>query len=137
MKKLFMLAFAMISSFSASAQFTTYQPVFVPSTPTTSGSTYSPFTIYEPVDPNLPAKKAPQRKLITLKGYYQKSNEWHVVPIRVAVSDEDIKLASVKGQHLWMNCNATVYEVGRFDPEIIRDNFNFKANVVSYGTIYF
>lgn len=132
-----MLAFAMISSLSAFAQFTTYQPVIVPSTPTTSSGTFDPFTTYEPADPYLPAKKAPQKKVITIKGYYQKSDKWYVVPIRVAVSDDDIRLASVKGQHIWISCNSAVYEVGAFDPEIIRDNFNFKAFATTFGTIYF
>ena len=131
------MAVAMICSFSAFAQFTVYEPVIVPSTPSTSRSTYSPFTIYEPVYPNMPRRQAPKEKVLTMKGYYQKSNEWYVAPIKVVVSEDNVKLASIKVQNRWDTCNAAVYEVSAFDTETVRDNFNFKAFTTIVGYIYF
>lgn len=131
------MAVAMICSLSAFAQFTVYEPVIVPSTPSTSRSTYSPFTIYEPVYPNMPRRQAPKEKVLTMKGYYQKSNEWYVAPIKVVVSEDNVKLASIKVQNRWDTCNAAVYEVSAFDTETVRDNFNFKAFTTIVGYIYF
>ena len=132
-----MMAIAMICCMSASAQFTVYKPVIVPSTPSTSRNTYSPFTVYEPVDPYLPQRKAPKEKVVTTKGYYQKSNEWYVAPIRVVVSEDDVKLASIKVQNRWSSCNSAVLEVSAFDTETVRDNFNYKAFTTIVGYIYF
>ena len=131
------MAVDMICSLSAFAQFTVYEPVIVPSTPSTSRSTYSPFTNYEPVYPNMPRRQAPKEKVLTMKGYYQKSNEWYVAPIKVVVSEDNVKLASIKVQNRWDTCNAAVYEVSAFDTETVRDNFNFKAFTTIVGYIYF
>ena len=131
------MAVAMICSLSAFAQFTVYEPVIVPSTPSTSRSTYSPSPICEPVYPNMPRRQAPKEKVLTMKGYYQKSNEWYVAPIKVVVSEDNVKLASIKVQNRWDTCNAAVYEVSAFDTETVRDNFNFKAFTTIVGYIYF
>ena len=137
MKKTILMAVAIICSLSAHAQFTVYEPLIVPSTPSTSRNIYSPFTIYEPVFPNMPRRQAPKEKVITLKGYYQKTSKWYVAPIRVVVTEDDVKLASIKVQNRWDICNAAVYEVSAFDTETIQDNFNFKAFTTIVGYIYF
>lgn len=142
MKKIMFLIAAMLCSISASAQFTVFEPVTVPSTPRTMPNIYDPysvpFTVFEPVyDRPQPRVQQPKPQFVTLKGYYKKGEEWKVTPIRVMVQGDEIKLASVKSGHNWVTCNARVCEVSGFDPEIVRDNFNYKASYYMFGTIYF
>lgn len=74
---------------------------------------------------------------VTLRGYYKKGNDWHSTPIRVGVIGEEIRLLSAKTQYGWSNCGNKASEIGAFDPEVIRDNFNYKVFTTTYGTIYF
>lgn len=74
---------------------------------------------------------------VTLRGYYKKGSDWYSTPIRVGVIGEEIRLLSTKTQYGWSNCGNKASEVGAFDPEVIRDNFNYKVFTTIYGTIYF
>jgi hypothetical protein len=74
---------------------------------------------------------------VTLKGYYKKGNDWYSMPIRVGVIGEEVRLLSIKTQYGWSNCGNKASEVGAWDSEEIRDNFNYKAYTTIYGTIYF
>lgn len=44
---------------------------------------------------------------------------------------------SFKSGNNWVTSNAQVSEVSGFDPEIVRDNFNYKASYYMFGTKYF
>ena len=79
----------------------------------------------------------PKMQEVTLRGYYKKGNDWYHMPIRVGVIGEEVRLLSIKTQHGWSNCGSKASEVGAFDSEVIRDNFNYKAYSSLYGTIYF
>ena len=59
------------------------------------------------------------------------------MPIRVGVIGEEVRLLSVNTQQGWSNCGSTASEIGRFDAEEIRDNFNYKAYSSLYGNVYF
>lgn len=138
MKKIMILMVAIFCSVSALAQFTVYELSDMPSTTRSIPNIYDPFTVYEPVYTNpQPRVQRPKPQFVTLKGYYKKGDEWKVAPIRVMVQGEEIKLASVKSGNNWVTCNARVSEVSGFDPEIVRDNFNYKASYYMFGTIYF
>lgn len=142
MKRLLFICGMAVVSLTASAQFTVYQPVEVPSTSYTPSSDYgTPFTIYEPVYSNPYQQRQqqarPKMQEVTLRGYYKKGNDWYSTPIRVGVIGEEIRLLSTKTQYGWSNCGNKASEVGAFDPEVIRDNFNYKVFTTIYGTIYF
>ena len=74
---------------------------------------------------------------VTLKGYYKKGDDWYYVPIRVGIIGDEVKLLSTKTKNGWMNCGTKASEVGAWDSEEIRENFNYKAFSSLYGTIYF
>ena len=144
MKKLLIICSMIVVSLTASAQFTVYQPVEVPSRYYTPSMGYgTPFTIYVPIYTNPyrgqhePQQVKPQIQQVTLKGYYKKGNRWYYTPIRVGVIDEKVRLLSVKVQNTWSNCGNKASEVGAFDSEEIKDNFNYKVYTTIYGTIYF
>ncbi len=140
-KLLFVCGMLFIAVMSANAQFTVYQPVGTPSRSYTPSMGYGvPFTTYEPVygTPYQQQQQAkPRMQEVTLRGYYKKSDGWYYAPIRVGVVGDEVILLSVKGQHGWSNCGNRAGEVGAWDSEEIRDNFNYKAYASSYGTIYF
>lgn len=139
MKKILILMTAMFCSINGFAQFTVYTPCNPRSK--TRSDAYSPFTIYEPVSGTTPpVVQQPQTKsqIITLRGYYKKVNEgWKCTPIRVAVIGDEITLVAVKNSNSWMSSKSAVYQVGWSDPDIIKDNFNFKAYCYGIGMIYF
>lgn len=141
MKKILFATMMMFGTMSANAQFTVYQPVEVPRTSYTPSYGYgTPFTIYDPVYSNPYQQQQqvkPKMQEVTLRGYYKKGNDWYYMPIRVGVIGEEVRLLSIKTKHGWSNCGNKVSEVGAFDPEEIRDNFNYKAYTTILGTVYF
>ena len=141
MKKIIFTSMMLLGTMSASAQFTVYQPVEVPITTYTPSPGYgTPFTIYEPVyaNPYQQQQQArPKMQEVTLRGYYKRNGDWYSMPIRVGIIGEEVRLLSVKTQQGWSNCGSTASEVGGFDAEEIRDNFNYKAFSSLYGTVYF
>ena len=143
MKKLLFICSMFVVSLTASAQFLIYHPTEVQSSSYTPSLGYgTPFTIYEPVYVN-PYRQSqrqqakPKMQEVTVRGYYKKGDDWHSTPIRVGIVGEEIKLLSIKTSNGWTNCGSKASEVGAFDAEIIRDNFNYKAFSNIYGTIFF
>ena len=127
---------------TASAQFTVYQSVEAPRRSYTPSMGYgTPFTIYEPVYGNPYQQRQQQAKPkmqeVTLRGYYMKGNDWYYTPIRVGVIGDEVRLLSAKTQNGWSNCGSVASEVGAFDSEVVRDNFNYKAYSTLYGMVYF
>lgn len=141
MKKILFASMMLIGTMSANAQFVVYQPAEVPRTSYTPSPGYgTPFTVYEPVygNPYHQQQQAiPKMQEVTLKGYYKKGNDWYSMPIRVGVIGEEIRLLSIKTQYGWSNCGNKASEVGAWDSEEIRDNFNYKAYSTLCGTVYF
>lgn len=151
MKKFLFVCCMMTVTLTASAQFTVFQSVDTPQPSYTPSPGYGfPFTIYEPLPSNVypnpysgypsqriqqPAKQKMQE--VTLKGYYKKGNDWYYTPIRVGVIGDEVRLLSAKTQNGWSNCGSKASDVGAWDSEEIRDNFNFKVYTTIYGTIYF
>ena len=140
MKKIMFLIVVVMMSLTASAQFTVYKNVDVPSR-SSSQSNYNPYrtnpyngSLYGNGQYNTNQNKAKQ---YTITGYYKKSDGWYKTPIRVSVSDEEIKLVGVKYGKNWAGCNSSVSEVGRFDTEEVQENFNYKGYFTYLGTIYF
>lgn len=74
---------------------------------------------------------------VTLRGYYKKGDDWYYTPIRVGVIGEEVRLLSTETQYGWSNCGNKASEVGAWDSEEIRDNFNYKVYTTLYGTVYF
>lgn len=136
---------------TASAQFTVYRSIDTPQPSYTPSPGYGvPFTTYQPAPSSSyrspysdnPSQMNPQQaktrmQEVTLKGYYKKGNDWYYTPIRVGVIGDEVRLLSAKTQYGWSNCNSEASEVGAWDSEEIRDNFNYKAYTTIYGTIYF
>ena len=141
MKKILFASMMLIGTMSANAQFVVYQPAEVPRTTYTPSPGYgTPFTVYEPVygNPYYQQQQArPKMQEVTLRGYYKKGEEWYHMPIRVGVIGEEVRLLSIKTQYGWSNCGSQASDVGAWDSEEIRDNFNYKAYTTIYGTIYF
>ena len=130
----------LLMSISSYAQFTVYEPVYAPPSQSTSPSYYDPFTVYQSVpygDGQYRRTPQPQAKKYTLTGYYKDTRGWHQTQIRVSVSDDVIKLVGVKYGNNWCGCNSTVSEVGAFDTQEVKDNFNYKGYFTNFGTIYF
>ena len=138
MKKLLLLISMMLGAFSVNAQFMVYRPYNAPNTSYTPSPGYGiPFSTYEPLPNYQQRSDSPQIQQFTLKGYYKKGNGWCYTPIRVGVVADEVRLLSVKTQHGWSNCGSTASDVGAWDSEEIRDNFNYKAYTTLYGTVYF
>ena len=141
MKKILFASMMLIGTMSANAQFVVYQPAEVPRTSYTPSPGYgTPFTVYEPVYGNPYHQQQQARSKmqeVTLRGYYKKGEEWYHMPIRVGVIGEEIRLLSIKTQYGWSNCGNKASEVGAWDSEEIRDNFNYKAYSTLCGTVYF
>jgi hypothetical protein len=140
MKKILFASMMLIGTMSANAQFVVYQPAEVPRTTYTPSPGYgTPFSIYEPAYSNpyqqQPAK--PRMQEVTLKGYYKKGDDWYYTPIRVGVVGDEVRILSAKTQYGWINCGAIANDVGAWDAEEIRDNFNYKVYTTIYGIIYF
>lgn len=141
MKKILFASMMLVGTMSANAQFTVYQPVEVPRTSYTPSPGYgTPFTIYEPIYSNPyhhQQQARPKMQEVTLRGYYKNGKDWYYMPIRVGVIGEEVRLLSIKTQYGWSNCGNKASEVGAWDAEEIRDNFNYKAYTTVFGTIYF
>ena len=147
MKKLLFICVMIVVSLTASAQFVVYQPAEAPSSSYTPSPGYgAPFTIFEPVEmaprrsysghyQQRPSQSRMQQ--VTLRGYYKKGNDWYSMPIRVGVIGEEVRLLSTKTPNGWSNCGNKASEVGAWDSEEIRDNFNYKAYSTLHGTVYF
>ena len=145
MKKLLFICSMIAVSLTASAQFTVYRSVDTPQPSYTPSPGYGvPFTIYEPLPSQSPYPSQriqqpakPRMQEVTLRGYYKKGNDWYYTPIRVGVIGDEIRVLSAKTQYGWYNCGVKASDVGAWDSEEIRDNFNYKAYTTIYGTIYF
>ena len=140
MKKILFAIMMLIGTMSANAQFVVYQPAEVPRTTYNPSPGYgTPFSIYEPAysNPYQQQQARPKMQEVTLKGYYKKGNDWYSMPIRVGVIGEEVRLLSIKTQYGWSNCGNKASEVGAWDSEEIRDNFNYKAYSTLCGTVYF
>lgn len=142
MKKIFFASLMLLGAIEANAQFTVYKPVEVPRTSYTPSMGYgTPFTIYKPLYDTNPYQRQQQAKPkmqeVTLKGYYKKGNNWYSMPIRVGMTGDEVILLSTKNQYGWSNCGNKANEVGAWDSEELRDNFNYKAFSSLYGTVYF
>jgi len=152
MKKLLFICSMIAVSLTASAQFTVYRSIYESQPSYTPSPGYGvPFTIYEPLPSSAydsysyseqpsqriqqPAK--PKMQEVTLRGYYKKGNDWYSTPIRVGIVGEEVILLSAKTQYGWRNCGSKASDVGAWDAEIIRDNFNYKAYTTRFGTVYF
>lgn len=137
MKKFLFFVIAIMTSLTSSAQFTVYQNVDVPSRSSTQ-SNYNPYRSYE-TNPygNYSRSTQPKEKQYNLTGYYKNTEGWHKTPIKVTVRGEEIKLVSVKVGKNWAPCNSRVNEVSEFDPEEIKENFNYKGYLSFLGSIYF
>ena len=152
MKKFIFVCFMLVVSLTASAQFTIFRSIDTPQQSYTPSPGYGvPFTIYQPSPSSSyqnPYREEryqtyqqhpvrPRMQEVTLRGYYKKDNDWYSIPIRVGVIGEEVRLLSTKTQYGWSNCGNKASEVGAWDPEVIRDNFNYKAYSTLYGTVYF
>lgn len=140
MKKLFIALIALLSSLSASAQFMTYEPLYGGgSSRSYSSGSQGSFLIYEPQIYDAPRRVQPreQTKTYAVTGYYQDRNQWKTVPCKLVIAGDDVKAVTYKTQHGWFNATGKFSEVSAFDPEEVRDNFNYKVWTSTYGTIYF
>ena len=140
MKKVVLAVMMVFGAVYAHAQFTVFQSVEVPQTQSYSQSQGygTPFTIFEPVY-GTRQQQSPKPKMqeMTLTGYYKKGNDWYYTPIRVGVVGDEVRLLSVKTQYGWSSCGNRAVNVGAYDSEEIRDNFNYKASSYVCGTVYF
>lgn len=128
---------------TVSAQFVTFNPVDVPSQPSTSSS-YGPFVVFQPVLPpstyqsnTQRATTQPQPKTYNFTGYYKDGNGWHSIPIKITITTNEAKLSGYKLGNNWLSGNSPIYDVGPYDPQEVREHFNFKTNTTYKGTIYF
>ncbi len=141
MKKMILVLFALTSTLTASAQFITYEPLYGGSQPSyTRRSTYDPFLVYEPLITDRSGRVIQQQeesRSYTVTGYYEDRDQWHTVPCRLIIVGEQVKNVSYKTSHGWFNATGKFNEVTRTDPEVVRDNFNYKVWTTTYGTIYF
>jgi hypothetical protein len=138
MKKSLFIIIMMLGSLSANAQFTVYRPYNAPSTSYNPSPGYGiPFSTYEPLPNYQQQPERPRMQQFTLKGYYKKGDDWYYTPIRVGVVGDEVSILSAKTQYGWINCGATANDVGAWDAEEIRDNFNYKVYTTIYGIIYF
>ena len=153
MRKLLFICSMMVASLTAFAQFLVYRSAETPNQSYTPSPGYgTPFIIhspapsvsYQPYYSGAPSQvhqyqqpTPPKMQQVTLKGYYKKGNDWYYTPIRVGVVGDEVRLLSTKTQHGWSNCGNKASEVGVFDTEEIRDNFNYKAYTTLFGTVYF
>ena len=128
----------MLINLKASAQFTIYQSV--PDPPRKSSHSYNnPYNDYKSNRYDNYSRNTPQAraKQYNLQGYYKDAKGWHKTPIKVSVQEDEIKLVSVKVGNNWAPCNSRVSEVSEFDPEEIKENFNYKGYLSFLGSIYF
>ena len=142
MKKIIFASMMLLGTMSVNAQyFSVFRSVDVPRESNAPSTGYGvPFSVFEPVyTDSYRQRQQPKPKMqeVTLRGYYKKGNDWYHMPIRVGVIGEEVRLLSIKTQHGWSNCGSTASEVGVWDSEEIRDNFNYKVYSTLCGTIYF
>mgnify|MGYP006916142750 CR=1 FL=1 len=140
MKKMLLAAVAALCSLSASAQFMTYEPLYGGgSSQSYSSGNQRPFLIYEPMIYDAPRRAQPrvQTKTYAVTGYYQDRNQWKTIPCKLEVAGDEVKSVSYKTQHGFFPATGKFCEVGGFDPDVVRDNFNYKVWTTTYGTIYF
>ena len=139
MKKFIIIATALLMSISASAQFTVFESIDVPSRSNSRQSTYNPYRSYgtNPYDNQYRSTPKPQAKQYTLTGYYKKTDGWYKTQIKISVLEDEVKLVAVKYGDNWAGCSSKVSEVGAFDSKEVQDNFNYKGYFTYLGTIYF
>ena len=124
---------------SAQAPFVTYRPA-QPNSYSNNYQSMSPFTIYTPApDPYSNYRQAPQprSKTYNLTGYYNDGRQWKTMPIKVTITGERVILSAYKVGNNWLSNSGVVNEVGYYDPEVVKEHFNFKANTTYKGTVYF
>ena len=138
MKKFLFLCSMLLCALSSSAQYTVFQPSNAPGQSYTPSPGYGiPFATYEPMYNNQQQQAKPRMQQVTMRGYYIKGGDWYYTPIRVGFVEDKVILLSIKTQYGWQNCQSTAKDVGAFDSEEIRDNFNFKAYTMIRGMVYF
>ena len=81
MKKILFVFSMIMSVVNASAQFVTYEPVYVPQQSYTPSAGYgTPFNVYEPVYVDSyqcqQQQRKPQMSQVKLKGNYKKGKRW-------------------------------------------------------------
>lgn len=139
MKKSLFIFVTLLMSLTASAQFTVYQNVDVPSRSSTQSNNFNPFSVFEsnPYNNQYRSTPRPQSKQYTLTGYYKKTDGWYHTQIKISITGDEIKLIGVKYGNNWAGCDSKVSEVGAFDTQEVKDNFNYKGYFTYLGTIYF
>lgn len=135
----------MMISLTASAQFTTYEPVIVDRNGNwvnynnhNNNSNYS-----NPYNDNSYQYRTPQRsqqqqsQTISTRGYYINNNQWKSVLLKVQIVDEKVYVVGIKRQATgWSNDRVRAYSTELMQKEI-KDNFDYYIGDYVYGKIYF
>lgn len=141
MKKIILaLAFTTLSTVAYS-QLVEYKPVIVPKTRTSDVPSYS--------SPNNTYQQSNQQHYQVIGAYYFDANSQKFKRIKIKVSTVDIGYGRqqlyLRGTYnsfyeSWSECNTQVQKVGQIigvDSDVVIDNFEWKAQSTTLGTIYF
>lgn len=137
-----LIGVTMMMSLSASAQFTTFEPVIVDRNGNrvqmNSGTnSYNNNYNTNPYNYSTPKRQQQPAQVISTRGYYIKNNQWNSVLIRVKVVGEDVYVVGIKRQTTgWANSSSKAYST-QFMQQEIRDNFDYYIGDYIYGNIYF
>ena len=143
MKWLMLIGAVMVMSLSASAQFTTFEPVIVDRNGNrvqmnSGNNSYNNYYNMNPYNYGTPQRQQQQpTQVISTRGYYIKNNQWNSVLIRVKVVGEDVYVVGIKRQATgWSNSSSKASST-QFMQQEIRDNFDYYVGDYVYGNIYF
>ena len=144
MKKNLLIILTSIISLSASAQFTTFEPVIVDrygnrvemNSSRSNSNSSSNYYNYNPYNYQQ-RQQVHSSQTLSTRGYYIKNNQWHPVLLKVKVIGEEIWVTGIKRQTIgWSNCDKRVNST-RYLQEEISNSFDYYVGDYEFGNIYF
>lgn len=133
----------MMMSLSASAQFTTFEPVIVDRNGNrvqmnSGNNNYNNYYNTNPYNYSTPQRQQQQpSQLLSTRGYYINDNQWNSVLLRVKVVGEDVYVVGIKRQATgWSNSSSKAFST-QFMQQEIKDNFDYYVRDYIFGNIYF
>lgn len=141
MKKFILTTLVMLTSITAFAQFTVYEPVIVERNRNSGNTNSGYYNNRSYGNNNYYNYSTPQRaqpsQTTTVRGYYIKNNQWNSVLMRVKIDGDDVYVNGIRRSMGWDNTKYPIYSVQPTMPQQIKENFEYYINAYDYGRIYF
>ena len=136
MKKFVLLSAMLMTMMGMKAQFVEYKPVYV--NPPTQHNSVPSYRM------ELPQVPQPEENFVDIGAYYIKNNQFVRIKVRVKETIYSGRSSLTVVGYYSGPLNSLIKTYGQvskviklYDGEVVANNFEWKSNIASYGTIYF